>query len=188
MSLVLKPEIPLAQAFALNMAAAVAVARAISGLYSLKTGIKWPNDLLIGERKVCGILMEVSAEVDRLEYAVIGIGINANVDVTRFPEEWRSTSLCRELCREVSRVELIHRILLEIEGALVKPGSREIYEEWRLLSTTLGRRVRIASSYGDLEGVASDLAGDGALCLETAEGRTRILAGDCIHLRALGDA
>ena len=185
MSLILKPEIPLAQAYRINMAVSVALARAVFGLYSLKADIKWPNDLLINERKLCGILMEISAEVDRLDFALIGIGLNANVDVSSFPEDWRVTSLSKELGHSVSRTELVQRILQEIEETYNKMGSEEIYEEWRDRSATLGRYVRITSASGDLEGVVVALLRDGALCLKTDRGTKRILAGDCIHLRAL---
>jgi BirA family biotin operon repressor/biotin-[acetyl-CoA-carboxylase] ligase len=188
MSLVLKPQMPLAQVFRVNMAVSVAASRAIQNLYGLDTGIKWPNDLLVNERKICGILMDISAEVDRLEYAVVGLGINSNVDVSGFPEEWRSTSLRQELGRDVSRVELIQKILREIEEAYEKMGSKEVYEEWRRRSVTVGRQVRITSVEGDLTGEAVELAEDGALLLRTKGGLKRMLAGDCIHLRPLEDS
>ena len=183
MSLVLKPEMPLAQVCQINMAVSVAVSRAIFSLLGLEAGIKWPNDLLIRERKICGILMEISAEVERLDYAVVGLGINANIDPSVFPDDWRSTSLSRELGHEVCRSELIQRILLEIEEAYEKMGSNEIYEEWRRRSVTIAREVRITSSSGDLVGEVLDLAEDGALLLKAEGKRMRVLAGDCIHLR-----
>ncbi len=200
MSLILKPEIPMDQAYRINMAVSVAIARALYALFGLEADIKWPNDILINDRKLCGILMEISAEVDRLDYAVVGVGINVNTDVSGFPEEWNATSLSKELGRSVSRTELIQRILQEIEDAYESLGSMEIYEEWRDRSATLGRHVRItsasasacasasspsASASGDLEGKAVALSEDGALCLETDIGIKRILAGDCIHLRAV---
>jgi BirA family biotin operon repressor/biotin-[acetyl-CoA-carboxylase] ligase len=185
MSLILKPEMPLASIYQINMAVSVAVSRAIFTLFGLKAGIKWPNDQLVRERKICGILMEVSAEVGRLNYAVVGLGINANIRLSDIPAEWRSTSLSQELGHDVSRSELIQRILLEIEEAYEKMGSREIYEDWRRRSVTLGRAVRITSSSGDLIGVVEDLNEDGALLLKTENGCQRVLAGDCIHLRAL---
>ncbi|MGC9515879.1 biotin--[acetyl-CoA-carboxylase] ligase, partial [Methanocrinis sp.] len=80
MSVILKPKIPPTLAPRVNMAAAVAAARALSGLYGLEVEIKWPNDLLVMGRKVCGILTEIGAEIDSLDYAVVGIGINANID------------------------------------------------------------------------------------------------------------
>jgi BirA family biotin operon repressor/biotin-[acetyl-CoA-carboxylase] ligase len=185
MSLILKPEMPLARVYQINMAVSVAVSRAIFSLLELEAGIKWPNDLLIRERKICGILMEVSAEVGRLDYAVVGLGINANVRLSNFPAEWMATSLACESGHEVNRRDLIQRILMDIEEAYDMMGSSEIYEEWRRRSVTLGRRVRITSNSGSLLGVVEDLFEDGALLLRTESGLQRVLAGDCIHLRAL---
>ena len=184
MSLILKPEMPLAHVYQINMAVAVAVCKAISSSLGLEAGIKWPNDLLIQERKICGILMEVSAQVDRLDYAVVGLGLNANNDPSDLPVEWKSTSLAAELGHDISRCVLICRILEEIEVALEKMGQQEIYEEWRSRSLTLKRQVRITSAAGDLEGEVVDLAEDGALLLLSGKEQKRILAGDCIHLRA----
>jgi len=188
MSIILKPDMPMAHVYRLNMIASIALARAFFGLYGLSAGIKWPNDLLIGDRKICGILMEINAEVDRLNYVIMGLGINANIDVSGFPEEWRSTSLSQEMKRKIMRVELIQRILQEMEEAYEKMGSKEIYEEWRGRSITLGRQVRINSTYGDLYGKAMDLEEDGALIIKTENDLKRVLAGDCIHLRATGSA
>ena len=188
MSLVLKPEMPLAQAYRINMAVSVAIARAMLRLYGIKAGIKWPNDLLVNDRKLCGILMEVSAETDRLEYAVVGIGINANVNEDSFPSDWNATSLSREIGCQVSRTKLIQTLLMEIEKAYKQMGEPDIYLDWRDRSATLGRRVRVTSSDGDLEGQAVYLSEDGALGIELAgePGDIRwVVAGDCVHLRAL---
>jgi BirA family biotin operon repressor/biotin-[acetyl-CoA-carboxylase] ligase len=167
------------------MAISLAIARTLSILYGLKPGIKWPNDILINERKLCGILMEISAEVDRLNYAVVGIGINANIDAESFPAEWKATSLAIELGHEISRTQLIQRLLLEVEEAYAKMDSAEIYSQWRDRSATLGRIVRINSQDGDLEGEAVSLSEDGALEIKLPEGIRRVMAGDCIHLRAM---
>ncbi len=185
MSLILKPEMPLAHVYQINMAVAVALCRALSSMLGLNAGIKWPNDLLIHERKICGILMEVSAQVDRLDYAVVGLGINANNDPSGFPAEWRSTSLAAELGHDIGRCELICRILEEIEVAYEKMASKDVYEEWRSRSLTLNRQVRITSAAGDHVGEVVDLADDGALILLEGDEQKRVLAGDCIHLRPL---
>ncbi|VVB72156.1 Putative biotin ligase [uncultured archaeon] len=185
MSLILKPKIPLAGAYQINMAVSVAVSKAIHGVTGLAAGIKWPNDLLIREKKICGILTEVSAEMDQLDYAIVGLGINVNVDLSGFSEEWRTTTLSNELGHDVSRSELISRILLEIEEALEMMGSRELHEEWRSRSVTVGKRVRISSASGEFVGEVMDLAVDGALLLQSGEEMKRVLAGDCIHLRPL---
>lgn len=183
MSLILKPTIPLSQVYKINMAVSVALCRVLFTQFGLDAGIKWPNDLLIGQLKICGILMEVGAQVDRLDYAVVGIGLNANNDISQFPAEWRSTTLAFQLGHEIDRCDLISRILQEIEVAYESMGSKEIFEEWHRRSVTLNRQVLITSAAGDRIGRAVDLAEDGALILEIEGKRERILAGDCIHLR-----
>jgi len=185
MSLVLKPKMPLNHIYQINIAASVALCRALSTMLGLQAGIKWPNDLLIRELKICGMLMEVRAQLDRLDYVVLGLGLNANNDPSGFPTEWRSTSLSAELGHDLDRCDLICRLLEEIEVAYENMGSKEIYEEWRSRSLTLGRQVRITSAAGDQVGLAVDLAEDGALLLRTGDELKRILAGDCIHLRAV---
>ncbi|MDQ1261493.1 MAG: putative biotin ligase [Euryarchaeota archaeon] len=184
MSLVLKPVMPLNHVYRINMAVSVALCRAVSSMFSLDVGVKWPNDLLIRELKICGILMEVGAQVDRLDYAVVGLGLNANNDLSHFPAEWRSTSLAVELGHDIDRCNLICRILEEIEVAYENMGSKEVFEEWRSRSLTLNRQVRITSAAGDEVGEAVDLAEDGALILQIGDEQKRVLAGDCIHLRA----
>lgn len=186
MSVILKPEIPPALAPQLNMAAAVAVSRALEGLYGLEAKIKWPNDILVGEKKVCGILTEIGAEMDLLEYAVVGIGINANIDPALFPDEWKATSLSGLLGREVSRLELFRKVLEEVEAASCDAESSfgGAFEEWRDRSATLGRRVRIITRNGEFEGMAEALEADGSLLVRKDDGRKeRVFAGDCIHLR-----
>ena len=185
MSLVLKPDIPLSRVYRINMAASVSICRAISRL-GLEAGIKWPNDILIQEKKVSGILTELGAQMDRLDYVVVGVGLNANNDTAAFPSQWRSTSLAAELGRSIDRCALIAAILNEMEKAIDSMESQEIYEEWRSLSLSLGERVRISSAEGDLLGQVVDLDGDGALILQQGREKRRILAGDCIHLRPEG--
>ncbi|MDD1757893.1 MAG: biotin--[acetyl-CoA-carboxylase] ligase [Methanotrichaceae archaeon] len=187
MSLVLKPQITLAKVYWINMAISVAISRSLLELYGLETGIKWPNDLLINEKKVCGILTEINAEMDKLEYAVVGLGINANVEVSIFPDQWNATSLSFELGYDVSRNELVQQLINEIDFVYTRMDTKELYREWCQKSSTLGKYVRVYTSLGNLEGKAIALLEDGALCLRSREGDMRVLAGDCIHLRTLFD-
>ena len=90
--------------------------------------------------------MEVRAEVDRLEYAIVGLGMNANIDPNRFPAEWNATSISDQLGHEVSRTELMQEILSGDRRGLCKLGSKEIYEEWRSLSVTMGSMCASARS------------------------------------------
>jgi len=185
-SVILKPKIPPSLAFRVNVAAAVAVARALEALYGLGVGIKWPNDLMVGERKVCGILTEIGAEMDSLYYAVVGIGINANLDPDSFPEDWKATSISGLLGRDVLRLELVRRVLEEVERACGEMAASfdRVIGEWSDRSATLGRRVRITTRSGEFEGRAEALEADGALLVRRDDGRgERVIAGDCVHLR-----
>lgn len=190
MSVVLKPKIAPAHAGRINIIASLAVASAISKLYGLDAKIKWPNDITVEDRKLGGILTEIGAEMDQIEYAVVGMGINANLDVRQFPPEWNATSLQHMLGREVSRVELIQQLLFEIERYYkeIHSSYQEIHSEWCNRSSTLGRFVRIKSHSEEFEGTAISLDQDGALILRLPEGEIRrVLVGDCIHLRVADD-
>lgn len=188
MSVVLKPALPLSQAYRVNMAVSLAVARALSRLYQLEVKIKWPNDILVGGRKISGILMEVRAELDRLDYVIAGVGLNVNIDPNQFPREWNATSISNQLGCEVSRTELVQEVLRGMEEAYLHMGSEEILEEWRAISATTGRYVRVSSLDGDLEGKAESLGEDGSLYLRTESGLQRVMAGDCLHLRGREEA
>ncbi|MGC9514447.1 biotin--[acetyl-CoA-carboxylase] ligase, partial [Methanocrinis sp.] len=123
---------------------------------------------------------------DSLDYAVVGIGINANIDPDLFPEDWRATSISEELGREVLRVELVRRVLEEVERASeeMETSFDRIYQDWRDRSATVGRRVRIVTRKGEFEGRAVALEADGSLLVRRNDGRMEtVLAGDCVHLR-----
>jgi BirA family biotin operon repressor/biotin-[acetyl-CoA-carboxylase] ligase len=185
MSIVLKPALPLSQVYRVNMAVSLAVTRALSSLYRLEGRIKWPNDILVGGRKISGTLLEVKAELDRLDYVIAGVGLNVNIDPAQFPAEWNATSVSDQLGADVDRTDLVAEILCRLEEAYLILGSREILEEWRALSATAGRMVRISSAEGDLEGEAVGLGEDGSLYIKTDNGLKRVLAGDCLHQRGL---
>ncbi len=165
----------------LVMLASVAVARTIEAVAGLKTEIKWPNDVLINGKKVCGILVESDVRRDTVAYATIGIGINVNLSLTDFPEiSSTATSLIDEAGRNISRVEVIRRLLGEVERLyLALPDGKSIREEWRNRLVTLGRRVQGKSGEGVLEGVAESVGSDGNLLLRHPDGgSTRFVAGD----------
>jgi len=165
----------------LIMLASLAVAHSIEAVTGLRPQIKWPNDVLINGRKVCGILIESSVQGDVVGYAIIGIGINVNIRLSDFPEiVSTATSLSDELGRDVSRLRIIQQLLIEVERlylALQAGGS--VYEEWRDSLITLGRRVRVKSGKAVYEGVAESVARDGSLLLRNSDGSlSKIVAGD----------
>jgi BirA family biotin operon repressor/biotin-[acetyl-CoA-carboxylase] ligase len=180
-TLVLRPKISPAYAPRVNLMAATAVAAAIKKLFGLRAELKWPNDVLIAGKKVCGILAEMDAEMDVVNCVNVGIGINANTSIPQF--EKTVTSLRDVLGRLISRKELLTALLVEIERRLPSLMKADLLEEWKKLSATLNRDVRISSLGEEVIGQAIDIDATGALILKGKDGSLRtVLVGDCIHL------
>jgi len=189
---VLKPRMQPQHAPRITLLAGVAVAKTIRS-YGLPAKIKWPNDVLINGKKVCGILTEIGAEMDSIQYVVVGMGIDANVDMETFPGDIRdsSTSLKNELGHDINRVEFVQRLLSELEVLYLKfqkEGFSSIMEEWRIMSATIGEWVKITTQARSIYGEAIGVDSEGALILETGEGKLeKIVAGNCEHLRRVND-
>ena len=181
-SVLLRPALSPAFITQLTVAAATAVARAIRLETGLAPQIKWPNDILLRGKKVVGILTELSAEVDRVRYVIIGIGVDVNV--TDFPEELRAvaTSLAAEAGRKLVRAEIAAAILRELDAdyaRVVRGEFAALAEEWERQCITLGRRVVIHIGDRTLTGRAESLDSDGALLLRGDYGHLeRIIGGD----------
>jgi BirA family biotin operon repressor/biotin-[acetyl-CoA-carboxylase] ligase len=165
----------------LIMVASLAVARSIKAVTGLEAGIKWPNDILLNGRKVCGILVESEVRGEAVDYAVIGIGVNVNLRVADFPELLpAATSLSQELGREVSLLGLVIRLLVEIERLyLALLGGGSIYEAWRDSLATLGKGVYVVLGNARCSGIAESVARDGSLLIRRPDGSlSRIVSGD----------
>jgi len=184
-SFILRPDLSPAEAPKITLMSAVAVALAIRKVTHLGALIKWPNDILINDRKACGILTEMSAEVNTVRYIILGIGINVNTAKADLPKE--ATSLKMETGEEVPRVELAQEILRELERQyhiFKEKGFKKIIEEWKGLSHTLGEEIKITCHGRKVEGTASDLDASGALVVRLDNGFTEhITAGDVIMVR-----
>jgi len=185
---ILAPKIPIDRVFMVTMAAAIAVARAIRKDLDLGALIKWPNDILLGERKVAGLLLELSAENSVVNHTLLGIGIDANIVVDHLAPDLRATitSLSAELGREVDRPSLLATVLREFERRFELLEAEEyeaVAREWRSLSATLGHRVRITTLAKAFEGEAVEIDDFGALLVRKETGAVeRVIAGDCRHL------
>ena len=181
-TLVLRPRISPAYAPRINLMASIAVATTIIELFGLKAELKWPNDVLIEGRKVCGILAEIDAEMDAVNFVNVGIGINANTAIPKF--EKTVTSLKDALGREISRKEFLSALLMEMERWQPLLMEDDLLEEWKKLSVTLNKYVRIAGPNEVIVGRAVDIDTTGALMVEEQDGSVKkAMAGDCIHLR-----
>jgi BirA family biotin operon repressor/biotin-[acetyl-CoA-carboxylase] ligase len=170
---------------ALSLAASVAVARVL-GLLGLDARVKWPNDVQVSGRKVCGVLVEAAAEPGGAVYALVGIGLNVNNELP--PELAGAAATLRGLLgKPVPRLPLLLKLLEELGDvyARVREGRwSEVLREWRGRSSTLGRIVRVETPEGAFTGLAVDVSEDGALLVRLESGELREFhAGDVVHLR-----
>ncbi len=171
----------------LIMVASLAVVGSIREVTGLSSQVKWPNDVLIGGKKVSGILIESGVRGGTVDYAVIGIGINANLRAADLADvSLPATSLSDELGKNVSRPELIVRLLVETERLyrLLKAGGR-VYEQWRDSLVTLGKEVSVTSGDAVYHGIAESVARDGSLRLRREDGSLATISAGDVTLRYL---
>lgn len=176
MSIILRPDIPPQLAPQFTLVAAVAITRAIADVTGVTPSIKWPNDLLINERKCTGILTELQAEVDRVQSIILGIGVNVNQTSEDFPEELKpiATSLKIETGNVVDRLALTAKIFDYIEkytDLYIEQGFRPLKLLWESYSDTLGKRIRASMVNGQIIGKAIGITEEGVLQIQTDDGK-----------------
>jgi BirA family biotin operon repressor/biotin-[acetyl-CoA-carboxylase] ligase len=186
-STILRPKISPEGLNLLPLVAAVAVARGVTKTTGMKPDCKWPNDLLVGGKKFCGILLEGVSHDNGFDYVIAGIGINVNQSV--FPPDLheRATSLRAASGHPINREDLLRSILEYFEELYLlgkKEEFRTIPEIWLTHSTMIGKGVEVESEGTVFSGRASGIAPDGALILTTASGTRSVYAGD-VTLRPL---
>ena len=182
-SLILKPRIRPEKAYQLTQVAAVAVVKAVKETTGVSAGIKWPNDIIINGKKVCGILTEMNAEADAVNHIILSIGLNVSPGEEDMPPDLRDkmTFLDVECGFSVSRKGLLAALLGELEKAYFKfleQGFEAVAEDCRRFSVLLGREVRVEQMDRVFQGRAVQITGDGALLVQTAEGRVEVISGD----------
>ena len=190
MSLVLRPGLVAGLASRITQTAAVGVAGALWEI-GVEARIKWPNDLLAGGKKICGILAESSVgQGGRLDYAILGIGMNANLDPSDLGVMDREVTTIRyELGRDVDLLLLLRVVLSNLDASLGRIEDFEaVLEEWRNLNCTLGEKIRVRRFGETVEGRAVDLTREGALLLATPGGTVELLEGEIEHLKQGRDA
>ena len=182
LSVVLRPELPPQRAPELTLVASIAVCEACRKA-GVDAGIKWPNDVLAGGRKVAGILTELSAEPDVVHWVIVGVGVNLNATPDDYPAELRAiaTSLAAERGQPVPRALFAAALLAELEYWLdlhAEEGFEPVREAWRERSVTLGRTVRIDGERGEVEGVAENIDDSGSLLVRVDGSLVRVTGGD----------
>lgn len=186
-SLILKPDIPPREGIKMTQIAAVAVCESIRKLTGLDALIKWPNDIVINGKKVCGILTEMAGELNEISYVVIGIGINANME--HFPGEIgrKATSLFIEGGKKVDRKELLVDILENFEiiynNYILHLNLNEILPRIKTYSAVLGKNIRIIQGKSEKMGKAVDINDDGLLLVETDDGNRELISSGEVSIR-----
>ena len=183
-SLILRPKCLPKDAPKFTLMAAVAVANAMQR-FKIPAQIKWPNDIMFDGRKVVGILTELSAQIEKVNYIVVGIGINVNIAKKDFPDEIKkvAASLSEINGGEISRIDFFRAVLEECDKlytAINAEGFGKIFEQWKNFNITLGRKVKVISAETgeSFFGVAENIDDDGALIVSTENGRQTLYAGD----------
>lgn len=188
-SFVLRPKIMPAFAAQLIFVSAVAVCRALRRSTGLEITIKWPNDLILEGKKIVGILTELSAEIDMVNYLVVGVGINANHRPEDFPAAIREKagSLALAAGRSFRRTDLLLQVLKELEAEYREyheAGFSNVIERWKALNSTLGKEVMVISGDEKFSGWAYNLDESGRLLVQREDGSvSAVIAGD-VSVRA----
>ena len=183
MSLILRPEIPPSRAPGISICAGLALVLAINQMTDLKAKIKWPNDCVIKRKKIAGILLELSAELDKIDFVILGVGVNINQNKEDFPKNLikYATSLKMEYGEEISRLKLLKLFLREFEKVYLefkKNGLTRLMPEIRNLSSLMGKRVKARMGKKILKGKVKDIDQNGSLIITTRSKEIAISAGE----------
>ncbi len=183
-SVILYPDLPPDKGMLVTMMTSISVAKGIEETTGITPLIKWPNDLLLDGKKICGILTELDAELDRIESLVVGIGINVN---NRIDIELKDIAMNLEtnLGKPVSRVDLLRSILRSMDSyyELLKRGDHDrIRDKWTELSRMVGRKISVVGERDRSEGTVLRIDDSGCIILETKTGQKRIVSGDIRYL------
>jgi BirA family biotin operon repressor/biotin-[acetyl-CoA-carboxylase] ligase len=179
-SLILYPNIQTQYAMLVTMTTSVSIVQAINELTGLSPVIKWPNDLLLEGKKICGILTEIDAEMDRINYSVVGIGINVNNYIEKELQD-KASSINKIYNSKISRVKLLRLILKYFDNNYFKLCSRDykyIRDLWFSYTDIIGRNVRLKGENTEFDGVVVDIDDTGCLIMKTKENKIRVVSGD----------
>ncbi len=180
-SIVLRPSLPKDASGLLTFFSAVFIARALEKMTGHPVECKWPNDILINGKKCCGILLENSFSQEKLDFSVVGIGINVNQSTFEGDLETRATSLFREYKKEFDRTQLLQHLLLEADtlfSSLKKGKTETIMTEWNNRCSMFGKPVTVSHGKEVISGTAVALSAEGGLIVKTPTGQSTFYAGD----------
>ena len=179
-TIILKPATPPPLSYIYNFAASLSLSRSLRRLFDVNVSVKWPNDLLLNQKKIVGLLSEMETRGDMVEFLNIGIGINVNNQPQK--DEPKAISLKDVLDKNLSRRLILETFLEDFKHQIQKIDCPKIIEQWKKQTSTIGSNVRIETSTDFHEGIAVDVDETGALIIEDKKGKTKkIIYGDCFH-------
>lgn len=187
LSIILRPDCPHNKTTLLPLLVSLAVSQTINS-YNIPTKIKWPNDVRVNGKKIAGILLESETTKNKVEYTILGIGINLNIDVNLFSEDIKliSTSISEEIGKSIDYYQFIKYLLINLDKYyrfFLNKKYNYIINEWKNHSDTIGRKVRITTSSKQITGEANDIDQLGFLILNTNFGKQKtITSGDCTYI------
>ena len=187
LSIILNPNVDHSKIPLITLATGVAVAKTLENIGVEDPEIKWPNDIMINGKKVCGILTEAVAKFNTIESVIIGVGIDANLDVEQFPEDLQegTTTLKEVLGREGNENSLIKTFLEEFEKIseqFIHEGYEDILKEWRKRSYSIGKIVEVREPFNTYyDAYVIGIGKEGALVVEKIDGTLeKVISGECI--------
>jgi BirA family biotin operon repressor/biotin-[acetyl-CoA-carboxylase] ligase len=189
-SVILRPQLPPAHAPQITLMAAVALAETVESFIRQSSTIKWPNDILVGGKKLAGILTEAACDSERLHYVILGVGVNLNYRLAAMPDEIRAraTSVAELNGKSVSRESFLRRLIHDLDrcyGELEEAGFSSLAPRWEAHFGLRGQRVRVENFDQNVTGWARGIDRDGALLVEDELGAVkRVIAGDVIPLES----
>lgn len=179
-TIVLRPRLAPIHSHRINFAASLFLAKVLQQMFHLDAKVKWPNDILVNNLKLSGMLSEMGVEADKLSYVNIGIGINVNNDPTG--KEPNAVSLKKLLGTRIDRRKLLSSFLDRFQAAISGSLLENIIPQWKQYTMTIGRQVKIVTIKESYEGIARDVNENGALILEQKDGSLiEVIYGDCFH-------
>ncbi|MFO7559138.1 MAG: biotin--[acetyl-CoA-carboxylase] ligase [Desulfobacterales bacterium] len=185
-SLILRPAISPAEAPGITLMTAVAAVEAVIALTGIPARIKWPNDIMVKNRKLAGILTEISTEMDSVDFIIVGFGMNVNTPADGFPSDIKeiATSVYAETGKRFPRVTMLQAFLKKFEvhyETFKKEGFSGVRTKWKALTEIIGKKVMVRKVAGEISGKVVDVDYEGVLILQDKNGEThRIFSGDLL--------
>ncbi len=187
-SLILKPQVSPQEIFFINYIFSSCVTETIRKDFSIQVTTKWPNDVVFKDKKICGILVETDTEIDKVNWVIVGVGVNLNIPQKFFTQhKLNATSVLSITKQKVDITKFLISLFQTVEKYYELFEQKKfdmIIQKWYSFSSTIGQKVKILTQNNIIKGKAINVSPQtGALIVETPSGTKEVLCGDCIHLR-----